>query len=423
MIKFDFDKDCCGCTACANSCNHGAITMKANKEGFLMPMVDQTKCVDCGLCDKACPHLNTPFDTSHFSLDSFAEKKAYLYFSLDSRRKQSASGGLVYDIYNKVLKEGGVVCGCVWNEKMEAVHVIADNMEDMHKMQSSKYVQSNLLNSFKQIRKYLRDGRKVAFCGTPCQTAGLKSFLGKTDRSNLISICLICHGVPSPGVWNRWKKVMEKKYGGHLIDVNMRDKSYKGYSTSHVKYTFEYSSNGRENTCGSHTSPKLRNVGMPTYLSDPYVFLFTDNLYLRHSCNHCQYKAGQNGADIIVGDYYQSTPEAGNDGCSCVFAMNEKGDKIVNELEGKIIPTDYKTIGSVNVMLWDSVAENSKRRAFFSRYSSEGEVSESLFTDFLPIRFKVKKLLNQLRLFNVVRRILKQIYIFDLKVKNKYANN
>ena len=236
MIHFDFDKDCCGCTACVNSCNHGAITMKANAEGFLMPVVDESKCVDCGLCDKVCPYLNTSTDISHFSLENFCDKKAYLYFSNDKRRKESASGGFVYDIYNKMLKEGGLICGCVWNENMEAVHIVSDKMEDIHRMQSSKYVQSNMQDSYMIIRRALRDGKRVAFCGTPCQTAGLNTYLGKTDRSNLISICLICHGVPSPGVWNRWKRIMEKKYNGDLIDVNMRDKSYKGYGTSYVRY-------------------------------------------------------------------------------------------------------------------------------------------------------------------------------------------
>ena len=382
--------------------------MKANAEGFLMPVVDESKCVDCGLCDKVCPYLNTSTDISHFSLENFCDKKAYLYFSNDKRRKESASGGFVYDIYNKMLKEGGLICGCVWNENMEAVHIVSDKMEDIHRMQSSKYVQSNMQDSYMIIRRALRDGKRVAFCGTPCQTAGLNTYLGKTDRSNLISICLICHGVPSPGVWNRWKRIMEKKYNGDLIDVNMRDKSYKGYGTSYVRYGLI----ARQHVVGRvsdqrHTSLKARYVGIPTYLADPYIFLFTDDLYLRHSCSHCQYKADNNGADIIVGDFYQSIPEAGNDGCSCLFAMNEKGEQYIKGLDGVVVPTDYKTIGSVNGMLWKSVNEHPRRNEFFTRFQSDTFLSETQFTDFLPFRFKIKKVLNKCGLFSVVRKILK----------------
>lgn len=176
MINFNFDQDCCGCTACANSCNHNAITMKCNNEGFMIPIIDLSKCINCGLCDKVCPHLNTPTDISSFSLENFKEKKAFLYFSNDKRRTNSASGGFVYDIYQKVLNENGVVCGCIWNNNMEAVHIITDKAEDMYKMQSSKYVQSNMQDCYKNIRIALRQGRKVAFCGTPCQTAGLHFF-------------------------------------------------------------------------------------------------------------------------------------------------------------------------------------------------------------------------------------------------------
>ena len=146
---------------------------------------------------------------------------------------------------------------------------------------------------------------------------------------------------------------------------------------------------------------------MPTFLSDPYIFLFTDDLYLRHSCNHCQYKADQNGADIIVGDYYQSTPDAGNDGCSCLFAMNDKGEEWIKSLNGRVIPTDYKTIGSVNGMLWTSVKEHPRRSEFFARYMSDNDSTEKLFTDYLPFRFKVKKMLNKIGLFNFIRSVIK----------------
>lgn len=422
MIKFDFNQNCCGCTACVNSCAKGAITMQQNDEGFMMPVVDEAKCVDCGLCDKACPHLNTPDDRSNFSLESFKDKKSYLYYSNKAERKDSASGGFVYDAMNSVVDEGGLACGCVWDENLKAVHIVSGKHEDLLRMQSSKYVQSDMRGCYKDIRTALKSGHKVVFCGTPCQTAGLKHYLGKTDISNLISICLICHGVASPGVWNRWKAVMEKKHDGKLVYVNMRDKSYKGYSTSFCKYSFtdekkSEPSNLKKVGRASHgvnvdnSSPhtsltSTRNVGMPTYLADPYIFLFTDDLYLRHSCYQCQYKADNNGSDIIVGDFYASTEGAGNLGCSCLIAMNDKGSDFIGSLDGTIKESSYVQVGSVNSMLWKSVKEHPNRTCFFERYKAETEPSEQLFTDFLPMRFKVKKVLNRLGLFRLFRKFI-----------------
>ena len=399
MINFDFDKDCCGCTACMNSCNHDAISMIENSEGFLMPFVDKEKCVDCGLCDKACPHLNTSYDCSSFSLGSFSQKNAYLYFSNKAERINSASGGFVYDAYRKVLSENGYICGCVWNDNMEAVHIITDNDDNLHALQSSKYVQSNPQDSYKKIKQFLREGKKVAFCGTPCQTAGLNTYLANVNKDNLISISLICHGIASPGVWKKWVKIMEAKYHGKLVDVNMRDKSYEGYSTTYCKYTF-VDDEMRMSSVDSGNK-KVKFVGRPSYLADPYVFLFTDNLFLRHSCTHCQYKADQNGADIIVGDYFKSISEAGNDGCSCLFAMTTKGIDFIKSLDGTLMESDYKTIGSVNSMLWKSVGEHPRRKEFFNMYHCcQDTHKENQFIDFLPFRFHVKRILHQMGVFN-----------------------
>ena len=390
MINFDFDKWCCGCTSCASACPTDAITLQPNEEGFLMPYVDKTKCIECGKCDRSCPHLNTSEDMSDFSLKSFEGKPSYLYFSNQEERKNSASGGFVYDAMRATINNNGVICGCVWDDKMKAVHIVSDKKEDLQRMQSSKYVQSDLTGCYPEVRKALKNHHKVVFCGTPCQTAGLKHYLGKTDTENLISICLICHGVASPLVWKKWAAVIEKKYNGKLVNVNMRDKSYKGYSTSYSKYTLRSALN--ENT---------KNVGMPTYLADPYIFLFTDDLYLRKSCNRCQYKADQNGADIIVGDFYESTLSAGNLGCSCIMAMTEKGRQFVKSLDGEILESDYKTVGVVNPMLWTSVKEHPRRAEFFAVMKSGKLSGERLFTSFLPMRFKIKKILNQCGVFNL----------------------
>lgn len=387
MIDFDFDKWCCGCTSCVNACPSSAITMQSNDEGFLMPHVDIDKCIGCGKCDRSCPHLNTSEDMSGFSPNSFEGKPAYLYYSKQQERKHSASGGFVYDAMRYCINNNGIVCGCAWDEEMKAVHIVSDKMEDLHRMQSSKYVQSNMNSCFSDIKKALKDDRKVVFCGTPCQTAGLNHFLGKVSKDNLITISLICHGAASPLVWDKWVGIMESKYHAKLVNVNMRDKSYKGYRTSYSKYTFE-------------DATKTFSLGMPTYLADPYIFLFTDNLFLRKSCNRCQYKADKNGADIIVGDFYASVPSAGNMGCSCVLAMTEKGDSLIKSLDGVLIQSGFQNVGIVNPMLWSSVRESSKRQSFFEDLKNE-KVDLSLFKKYLPLRFKIKKLLNQIGVFNL----------------------
>lgn len=411
MISFDFEKWCCGCTSCASACPASAITMLPNEEGFLMPQVDKDKCIDCGKCDRSCPHLNTSEDMSSFSLNSFEGKPSYLYFSNQEERINSASGGFVYDAMRAAIKDNGVICGCVWDDKMKAVHIVSDNKEDLQRMQSSKYVQSDMTGCYPEVRKVLKDNRKVVFCGTPCQTAGLKQFLGNTNTDNLVTICLICHGVPSPLAWEKWVEVMEEKNHGRLVYVNMRDKSYKGYSTSYSKYTFQSPSHSQWNNFG-YVNPECKEkeytalsectwtVGLSTYLSDPYLFLFTDDLYLRKSCNRCQYKADQNGADIIVGDFYESTPSAGNLGCSCVMSMTSKGDKFVRSLDGTLIQSDFKTVGVVNSMLWTSVKEHHRRNEFFEAMRNGNLVGKELFYSFLPVRFKIKKKLYQLGLFN-----------------------
>lgn len=400
MIKFDFDKDCCGCTACANSCPVGAITMRENREGFLMPVVDTDKCIECGVCEKKCPHLNTEADISTYSLSDFNGKPAYLYYSNKDERIDSASGGFVHDVLMETIENDGYACGCVWDKDMRACHILSDTHDDLRKMQSSKYVQSNLSTCFKQIREKLSKGEKVAFCGTPCQTAGLKHYLGKlVDGNGLISICLICHGVASPKAWKHYKEALEKKFKGHMVAANMRDKHAKGYSLSHARYSFVIKSDisGRSSEM---------SACWPTFLSDPYIFLFTDNLFLRNSCHHCKYKSANTGADIIVGDFYASTPGAGNNGCSCLVAMTRKGEKLIECLNGTKKLSSIQEVGSVNSMIYRSSVMNQRRQEFFEDLGKCPKGDFSVFRKYLPLRFYVKNILGRMGLFNFVKRLI-----------------
>ena len=174
----------------------------------------------------------------------------------------------MYDLSRRIVDDGGFVCGCVWNIDMKAHHIVSNKARDLRRMQSSKYVQSDTELCFAAIKKLFKEGKEVMFCGTQCQTAGLHHFLGKSDISKLISVCLICHGVPSPLVWEKYKKAIEVKYKGHLVGVNMRDKSKEGYSTSYCKYTFTSLSKNECREEIGHSSPIL----MCFYLQTIFIF-------------------------------------------------------------------------------------------------------------------------------------------------------
>lgn len=400
MINFNFEHYCCGCTACVNSCPVGAITMRENEEGFLMPVVDTDKCIECGVCEKKCPHLNTEADISTYSLADFGGKPAYLYYSNKDERIDSASGGFVHDVFTETIEKNGYACGCVWDKDMKACHILSHTHEDLRRMQSSKYVQSDLGTCFKQIREKLSKGEKVAFCGTPCQTAGLKHYLGKlADGGGFISICLICHGVASPKAWKHYKAGLEKKYKGRMVAANMRDKHAKGYSLSHARYSFAI----KDDISGRSLE---MSACWPTYLSDPYIFLFTDNLFLRNSCHHCKYKSINTGADIVVGDFYASTAGAGDDGCSCLVALTEKGDRFIQNLEGTKTHSSIQEVGTVNPMIYHSVDMHPKREEFFRDLSVKTNGDISLFRKYLPLRFYVKDALGRLGLFNIAKRLI-----------------
>lgn len=200
MINIKDKSNCCGCNACVQKCPKQCISMREDDEGFLYPYVDKILCIDCGLCEKTCPVINSKEERK--PLNVFAAKKPN-----DEVRMQSSSGGIFTLLAENVIDEGGVVFGAGFNERWEVVHSFAEKKEDLAKFRGSKYVQSKVGNSYKQAEAFLKQGRKVLYSGTPCQIAGLKQYLRK-DYANLLAVDFICHGVPSPGVFRTYLRAI-----------------------------------------------------------------------------------------------------------------------------------------------------------------------------------------------------------------------
>ena len=251
---------CNGCTVCANICPMGCIAMVPDEEGFLRPAIDAAKCVDCGLCRKVCPIL--PESTS-----AVGKTIAYAAINPDEAvRQSSTSGGIFTLLCQWVLNRGGVIFGAVYNDQFEVVHCQAETAEELVRFRGAKYAQSRLDDTFQQVAFCLKKDRYVLFSGTPCQVGGLVAFLGKSYEK-LILTDLICHGVPSPKVWERYIRYRSQQdtRGETPSAINLRSKEtgWPGYSIR-----FDYADGQHYSAPNSH---------------DPYLRGFVQNLYLRPS--------------------------------------------------------------------------------------------------------------------------------------------
>lgn len=203
MINFDFEQNCYGCGLCAQVCSQNAIEMIHNFEGFVIPKVDPKKCIQCGLCDTKCPHI-----TVEKSKTPLAQAECKAAFRRDDSRMNSASGGVAAVISEEFVKQGDVVIGCAWDEQLVARHIAVKDSANLPRLQSSKYVQSDMSRVYDDIREALNNKKKCLFIGTPCQTAAVRNMFG--EHEGLYLIGLICGGVPSPKVWEKFKTEQEK---------------------------------------------------------------------------------------------------------------------------------------------------------------------------------------------------------------------
>lgn len=206
---FDNIVNCCGCGACASACTHKAISLIANAQGFVYPVIDKDKCIDCGLCRKVCGYGKT---------ELLHREKQTCYGGIDCsiEKSQSSSGGIANVISQWIIKNGGVVYGCALENSEELLvprHIRVQEEKDLRKLQGSKYVQSDIGETYIQAKKDLKNGLLVLFTGTPCQIAGLYSYL-RHSYDNLFTIDVICHGVPSKQLFQDSVKNLKKRIEG-----------------------------------------------------------------------------------------------------------------------------------------------------------------------------------------------------------------
>lgn len=337
---------CTGCSACANICPKQSITMKPNVEGFLYPNIDNTKCINCNLCQRVCPINNNIEDTKVEPLSYAAKCKN------TEIREKSSSGGAFTLIAESIISKGGVVFGAGYDEKFRVIHKVASTIEELSELRGSKYVQSVIGNAYKKTKEYLDNGIRVLFTGTPCQIGGLYAYL-KKDYDNLYSQDIICHGVPSPMVWEKYLDYIETTTGAEVKGVSFRDKS-NGWK----QYSLKFQLNNNRVYCNKN-------------IEDPYLRSFIMNMDLRKSCEKCAFKKIHRDADITLSDLWgveSMMPDWNDDkGVSCIMIHNRKGEElfelIKKDIDYSIV--DFKQCLKNNPSMVNSVPYNFLRKGFF----------------------------------------------------------
>ncbi|UKK47610.1 Coenzyme F420 hydrogenase/dehydrogenase, beta subunit C-terminal domain [Prevotella sp. E9-3] len=408
MIDIVNKDNCCGCNACGDICPHKAISFKIDQEGFWYPEVDKSLCVECGLCEKVCPIIN--IDSLKKNDYDYPSHVFAAYNSDMKIRWDSTSGGAFSALADTMYEKGGYVSGALFNDDFSVRNYISNNPDDLEKLRSSKYVQSNAAGLYAEIKKILRNGNRVLACGTPCQMAGLRAFLGK-EYENLIIVDFICRGVNSPKVYRAYLDSLERKYNSKVVYVKAKNKEL-GWRNLTRKVTF---ANG-ESYYG-------------VYMDDDFRRGYHTNVFCRPSCYSCKFKQFPRIADITIADYWGiekvDKNMDNNVGTSMILLNSKKGESYFNEASSKMIVRETL----LDSIFWGNPAlikpipkETIDRKSFFE--DLDNEPFENIADKYFPQPSPTAPSYNGLK--GIAARILRTIrpyWRFAKEIRSLYGWN
>lgn len=350
-------EECTGCGACKQICHKNAISMCSDEEGFWYPKLDMEACVSCGNCEQVCPVAKAEKKKS-------AMQKVYAAWSLQEEiRQESTSGGIFSELALQFLREGGKIYGAAYNEQFQVGHMGIENAKGLERLRQSKYVQSDLKNVFHEIKEEIKTGRRVLFCGTPCQCEALKHFLElhKLNRQSVLLVDFICRGSNSPKVYQLFLQELEQQYHSRIKRVWFKNKTY-GWNNFSTKIEFE---NGKSY--------------LKTREEDPYIRGYIiKNLYIRPSCMHCVFKGTDRAADITLADFWGISlgerQEDTDKGTSMVLIHTQQGEDLFQAVKENIF-YEEKRIADVlpgNACLMKSAEEGEHRKEFLKDLDNLG---------------------------------------------------
>ena len=376
MIQITDKSTCCGCEACVQICPKHCIRFTQDHEGFFYPEADVDVCIQCGLCEKVCPVLH-PYD-EHKPQEILAA------INKDEEvRMESSSGGVFTLLAEEIIRQGGAVFGVRFDDQWQAVFDSAETTEALAAFRGSKYLQARVGNSFVQCKQLLDQGRQVLFSGTQCQIAGLLHFLRK-PYPNLLTVDFICHGVPSPKVWQHYLDETVKAGKQAITDIKFRDKQlgWKRFS-----FVLDYNE--------QHHSYTLTSA----FAQNPFMQAFLANIIIRPSCHACPAKSGRSQSDITLADFWgidQVNPKMYDDrGTSLILIHSVRGQQALKRNQLKLASASYEDVLRFNPSWHKPSVCHPKRSEFFVDFNDQTDlhalIKKCLRT---PLKRRVKVTLN-----------------------------